>query len=72
MSRKGTRIVVALALLAALATAPAAAWGGRDRHRDEARIAPSPRTWMMEAVERLWTGLVGIWEGEGASPDPNG
>ncbi len=71
MSRRWNRAFAALVLLAALGTVPAAAWSrGRDRH--EGRITAPGRTWMLEAVERVWRGLAGIWEQEGLAGDPNG
>ena len=71
MSRRWNRAFAALVLLAALGTAPAAAWSrGRDRH--EGRITAPGRAWMLEAVERVWRGLAGIWEQEGLAGDPNG
>lgn len=71
MSRRWNRALAALVLLAALGTAPAAAWSrGRDRH--EGRITAPARSWMLEVVERVWRGLVGTFELGGVSPDPNG
>lgn len=71
MSRRWHRALAALVLLAALGTAPAAAWnGGRDRH--EGRITAPARAWMLEVMERAWRGLVGVWENAGSVLDPNG
>ncbi|HVF60676.1 MAG TPA: hypothetical protein VNJ70_12795 [Thermoanaerobaculia bacterium] len=71
MSRRWNRALAALVLLAALGTAPAAAWSrGRDRH--EGRITAPARAWILEAVERVWRGLAGTWEQEGLAGDPNG
>ena len=73
MSRRWNRALAALVLLAALCTAPAAAWNrGRDRH--EGRITAPARAWVLEVVEWAWKGLVGVWEnGDGGSVlDPNG
>ena len=71
MSRRWNRALAALVLLAALGTAPAAAWSrGRDRH--EGRITAPGRAWILEVVERAWTGLVGVWENGGSVLDPNG
>ena len=71
MSRRWNRALAALVLLAALGTAPAAAWSrGRDRH--EGRITAPARAWVLEVVERAWKGLVGVWENGGSVLDPNG
>ena len=71
MFKRWNRALVALVLLAALGTAPAAAWSrGRDRH--EGRITAPARAWILEVVEQAWRGLVGVWENAGSVTDPNG
>lgn len=71
MSRRWNRVLVGLILLAALATAPAAAWTW-NFEREEARRERPVYTRFVEALEKLLTGLTGIWEQEGLAGDPNG
>ncbi|HEX5760699.1 MAG TPA: hypothetical protein VF121_16040 [Thermoanaerobaculia bacterium] len=70
MSRRWNRTLVSLALLAILATAPAAAARSGRPDRNQERFTPLVR--MMEFLDAVRDRLIGVWEMNGLVGDPNG
>jgi hypothetical protein len=79
MSRRWSRGLTVVVLLSAVALSPSVVQARQlDRRpvpavaHETARPSGPERTWMIEVLERLWRGLVGVWEGEGVISDPDG
>ncbi len=80
MAQRWSQAPIVVALLCALVLFPMAAsasWDGDPELAEPITLGPARpgapvRIWMTEILDRVWRGVVAVWEQEGVISDPNG